>query len=324
MYEWQKQIQIIVDEIDSCIKSYQDEALTLRTLSQKLGYSEYYTTRKFKEISGMKLREYLRQRKLAFALKEIRDSEKSILKIALDYGFSSHEAFTRAFKAAYGRTPSAYRKQPSPVVLRTKINPFDRYLLGLNELGEINSAKAVKTYFVTIPAHKFLFIENRESNGYWDFWQKQNQIPGQDMDTVCGLLDSIKGKLDDSGGSDINSGGGQIMAYRNDRNGRLCDWGYLRTECYGVRLPVHYTGDVPHDMQLLDIAEAEYLVFEHGPFDYEQENRSVEHRMEDAMTAFDFTNTGYCFDDTPGRMLYFYFQPERCWKYIRPVKKRMQ
>lgn len=26
MYEWQKQIQIIVDEIDSCIKSYQDEA----------------------------------------------------------------------------------------------------------------------------------------------------------------------------------------------------------------------------------------------------------------------------------------------------------
>ena len=143
MYEWQKQIQIIVDEIDSCIKSYQDEALTLRTLSQKLGYSEYYTTRKFKEISGMKLREYLRQRKLAFALKEIRDSEKSILKIALDYGFSSHEAFTRAFKAAYGRTPSAYRKQPSPVVLRTKINPFDRYLLGLDELGEINSAKAV-------------------------------------------------------------------------------------------------------------------------------------------------------------------------------------
>lgn len=144
------------------------------------------------------------------------------------------------------------------------------------------------------------------------------------MDTICGLLDSIKGKLDDSGGNDINSGGGQIMAYRNDQNGRLCDWGYLRTECYGVRLPVHYTGDVPPNMQLLDIAEAEYLVFEHGPFDYEQENRSVEHRMEEAMTAFDFTNTGYRFDDTVGRMLYFYFQPERCWKYIRPVKRIQQ
>ncbi len=48
MYEWQKQIQVIVDEIDNCIKHYNDEALTLRFLSQRLGYSEYYTTRKFK------------------------------------------------------------------------------------------------------------------------------------------------------------------------------------------------------------------------------------------------------------------------------------
>lgn len=44
MYEWQKQIQIIVDEIDSCIRNYNDEVLTLRFLSRKLGYSEYYTT----------------------------------------------------------------------------------------------------------------------------------------------------------------------------------------------------------------------------------------------------------------------------------------
>ena len=75
MYEWQKQIQIIVDEIDRCIKNYNDEALTLSELSRSLGYSEYYTTRKFKEISGMQFRDYLRHRKLAFALKEVRDRE---------------------------------------------------------------------------------------------------------------------------------------------------------------------------------------------------------------------------------------------------------
>lgn len=56
MYEWQKQIQIIVDEIDQSIKNYNDESLTLRSLSGRLGYSEFYTTRKFKEISGMQLR----------------------------------------------------------------------------------------------------------------------------------------------------------------------------------------------------------------------------------------------------------------------------
>ena len=85
MYEWQKQIQIFVDEIDSCIKNYHDEALTLRTLPRQLGYSEFYTTRKFREISGMAFRDYVRHRKLAFALKEGRDSEKSMLDIAFDY-----------------------------------------------------------------------------------------------------------------------------------------------------------------------------------------------------------------------------------------------
>ena len=70
----------------------------------------------------------------------------------------------------------------------------------------IGSCQGVKIYFVTIPAHKFLYLEDRESNGYWDFWQRQAEIPGQDYDTICGLLDSIKGKLDDSGGSEATAG----------------------------------------------------------------------------------------------------------------------
>ena len=321
MYEWQKQIQMIVDEIDSCIKNYEDEALTLRCLSRRLGYSEFYTTRKFREISGMQLRDYLRHRKLAFALKEVRDSDKSLLHIAFDYGFSSHEAFTRAFKAAYGITPSEYRKNPLPVVLRTKINPFDRYFLGLGEIGMMKSDEDVKIYFVTIPAHKFMHIKNYESNGYWDFWQKQSLIPGQDRETICGLLDSIKGKLDDDGGSEPNSGSGQIMAYINDPDGRLCDWGYPRTDCHGVRLPADYDGEVPPQLMMIDVPEAEYIVFEHGPFDYEQENRSVEEKIEKAMADFDFSGTGYCYDTQPGRILYFYFNPEQYFKYIRPVKK---
>lgn len=321
MYEWQKQIQIFVDEIDKCIKNYNDEALTLSFLSRSLGYSEFYTTRKFKEISGMQFRDYLRLRKLAFALKEVRDSDKSFLDIALDYGFSSNEAFTRAFKRTYGMTPSEYRKKPKPVVLRTKINPFDRYLLGLGEIGMMKSTDDIKIYFVTIPAHKFLHIKNYESNGYWDFWQKQNQIPGQDYETICGLLDSIKGKLDDEGGSEPNSGSGQIMAYINDPEGRLCDWGIPRTECHGVRLPYDYKGEIPPQMLLIDVPEAEYVVFEHGPFDYEQENRSVEEKIEAAMAAFDYSGTGYSFDATPGRITYFYFNPEQYFKYIRPVKR---
>lgn len=320
MSEWRKQVQTIIEEIDAGIKKH-DESLTLESLAQRLGYSAFYLSRKFAEISGMQFRDYLRYRKLAFALKEVRDTEKGILDIALSYGFSSHEAFTRAFKEAYGITPSEYRRNPIPLVLRTIIKPFDCYLMEkCGGTGE-GLAEDVKTYFVKIPAHKFLHIRNYESIGYWDFWQRQSLIPGQDCDTICGLLDSIPGKLDDMGGTEVDSGSGQIMAFINDPRGRICSWGIPLAECYGVRLSVNYTGPVPEQMLLTDVPEGEYLVFEHGPFDFEQENSLVEAKIEAAMRAFDYEASGYCLDTASGRVFYFFHDCMRFWKYIRPVRK---
>ena len=58
MRAWHKEVQTVVREIDQCIRSHTDEALTLRYLSQRLGYSEYYISHKFSEISGMSFRDY--------------------------------------------------------------------------------------------------------------------------------------------------------------------------------------------------------------------------------------------------------------------------
>jgi AraC-like DNA-binding protein len=72
MYEWHKLIQIVADEIDERIKRYDDEALTLQCLARKFGYSEFHTTRRFKELSGMLLRNYIRRvRVLLYAISSI-------------------------------------------------------------------------------------------------------------------------------------------------------------------------------------------------------------------------------------------------------------
>ena len=319
--KWYQNIQKLIGEIDECIKNRQDEQLMLSLLAQKYGYSEFHFSRKFKEVSGMQFRDYLRFRRLAFALKRLRDTDDGILDIALDFGFSSHASFTRAFKGAYGITPGEYRRNPSPVVLRTILRPLDCYLMETGGNSMCNTKGDVKVYFVTIPAHKFMHIRNYESIGYWDFWQKQSKIPGQDCETICGLLDSIKGKLDDMGGSGADSGSGQLMAFLNDAAGRICSWGIPLAECYGVRLPVDYSGITPNGMFLTDIPQGEYIVFEHGPFDFESENSAVEAKIERAMKEFDFQASGYCLDTTPGRIFYFYHDCERYWKYVRPVKK---
>ena len=321
MLEWEKYIQDIVLKIDDNIKKHSDETLTLSNLAEMLGYSEYYVSRKFGEISGMPLRDYLRYRKLAFALKDIRDTDDGVLDIAIKYGFSSHEAFTRAFKEAYGVTPREYRNDPKPVVLRTVLKPFDCYLLGIGGTGMAKSSDNIKIYFVTIPAHKFLHIRNYESIGYYDFWQKQSRIPGQDCETICGLLDSIKGKLDDAGGSESDAGAGQLMAFINEPDGRICSWGIPLAEAYGARLPLDFNGEIPPQMQIMDVPEGEYIVFEHGPFDFETENAEVDAEMEKAMKEFDYSKSGYELDTAQGRVFYFYHDCKRFWKYVRLVKR---
>lgn len=321
MDEWQKQIQVLILEIDDCIRRKEDEALTLSALAEKLGFSEFYVSRKFREISGMSLRDYMSQRSLSLALKDVRDTDRGLLEIALDYGFSSHEAFTRAFKRAYGVSPGEYRKHPKPVVLRTILKPFDCYLMGNGGISMESITGDVKVYLVTIPAHKFLHIRNYESIGYWDFWQKQSLIPGQDCETICGLLHSIPGKLDDMGGDEPDSGSGQVMAYINEPSGRICSWGIPLAESYGVRLPADYNGEVPAQMQLMDVEEGTYIVFEHGPFDFATQNQMVEQKIEEAMKNFDYASSGYELDTTQGRVFYFYHDCKRFWKYVRPVKK---
>lgn len=321
MSDWNQNIQKLLTQIDLCIRENCDEQLTLHLLAERFGYSPSHFSRKFREISGMQLREYLRGRRLAFALRRLRDTDEHILRIALDCGFSSHEAFTRAFRDTYGLTPSAYRRAPVPLVLRTVLRPFDCYLMENGGFGMQSTNSDVKTYLVTIPAHKFLHIRNYESTGYWDFWQKQSRIPGQDCETICGLLESIPGKLDDLGGEEADSSGGQLMAFLNDPAGRVCSWGIPLAECYGVRLPADYAGSVPKQMLLMDVPAGEYIVFEHGPFDFETQNSAVEAKIEQAMREFDYASLGCRLDLTPGRLFYFFHDCTRFWKYVRPIVK---
>jgi len=177
----------------------------------------------------------------------------------------------------------------------------------------IHSSEKVNAYFVSIPAHTFLHIKNYESNGYFDFWKKQDVVPGQDCDTICGLLDSIPGKLD---GSDqiIGSYSGQIIARIFEENGK-------QPEAYGIRLPHDYQGTIPKQMLFISVPKAEYVVFEHGPFDFEKECNAVGEKLQDSMPSYSFSDTQYQLDESTGRISYYYFDPAQYMKRVRPVRK---
>ncbi|MFR2288494.1 MAG: hypothetical protein ACLS69_01450 [Butyricicoccus sp.] len=150
-------------------------------------------------------------------------------------------------------------------------------------------------------------IRNYESIGYWDFMQKQSHIPGADLETVSALLRQLAPEAE------------QQMAFVNEPSGRICSWGIPLAECWGVRLPRDCTDAVPAPLQLMEVPEGDYLVFEHGPFDLQTENSLVEAKIERAMRDFDYEATGCCLDTAPGRVFYFVHDCVRFWKYIRPV-----
>lgn len=87
----------------------------------------------------------------------------------------------------------------------------------------------------------------------------------------------------------------------------------------GVRLPRDCTDAVPAPLQLMEVPEGDYLVFEHGPFDLQTKNSLVEAKIERAMRDFDYEAAGCCLDTAPGRVFYFVHDCVRFWKYIRPV-----
>lgn len=87
------------------IDEHIEEKLSIKEISDKVGYSEYHFLRIFKDEIQMTLKEYIIRRKLIRASEQIIDGEK-IIDVAIRYGWESHAGFTKAFKKEFGFSPS--------------------------------------------------------------------------------------------------------------------------------------------------------------------------------------------------------------------------
>jgi len=85
----------------------------LEEIAANAGVSRFHMTRAFGAATGLSLMRYLRGRRLTEAARALAGGAPDILAVALDAGYNSHEAFTRAFRDQFGVTPEGLREQGS-------------------------------------------------------------------------------------------------------------------------------------------------------------------------------------------------------------------
>ena len=203
--------------------------LSLGEIAERLGVSRFHLAHAFGESTGLSVMEYVRGRRLTESAYALAGGARDILSVALDGGYGSHEAFSRAFKAQFGKTPEEVRRAESVVglALVDAIRMVDRAPAPLKpprfeEVGEL----------------RFVGLSERTAYG-----ETQN-IPGQWQRFMSRPYGEIENKTADIPVG-ISTGG---------EDGELH---------YVCAAQVSRFGHVPKGLVKLTLAPAAYAVFAH-------------------------------------------------------------
>lgn len=104
-----KKIKKLIPALEYISESYK-ENISLSDVSEKIGMSNYYFCRLFKSTLNMGFTDYLNSVRITHAEEMLSETNKSILEIAFENGFSSVSYFNRVFKSLKNCSPSEYRR----------------------------------------------------------------------------------------------------------------------------------------------------------------------------------------------------------------------
>ncbi len=120
------------------IETHLSDELTVEQLADVAQVSSYHLVRSFGTVTGLPLMRYVRYRRLSKAAVDLSASDLRILDIAMNSGYSSHEAFTHAFVACFGVPPET---------LRSANNLQDLKLVEPIKMNDMPLEKTVRTSY---------------------------------------------------------------------------------------------------------------------------------------------------------------------------------
>lgn len=105
-----KQLFEIIKEVLDFVEENIFKNINLNEIIDKtyMSKSSFYVI--FKEIFDFTIKDYIRKRRLSLSANELIYKRLSVLDLAIKYGYNSSEAYSRAFKKMFGKTPTEYGK----------------------------------------------------------------------------------------------------------------------------------------------------------------------------------------------------------------------
>lgn len=101
----------LVASITDYIEEHLQEKIMLDELAKQIHYSKYYLMHEFKETTHQSLYNYIKRRRLNEAARALLYSDQRIIEVAIQMGYQSQQAFTKAFEELFKLTPRSYRLQ---------------------------------------------------------------------------------------------------------------------------------------------------------------------------------------------------------------------
>ena len=111
------------------IEEHITEEIDYRKVAAIACCSEYHFKRMFSFLSGVSLSEYIRRRRLTLAALDLKDANLKIIDVAVKYGYTSADSFSRAFQSVHGILPSEARRE------HTQLKAYPRMTFQLSIKG---------------------------------------------------------------------------------------------------------------------------------------------------------------------------------------------
>lgn len=189
MNTWVEDIQNALEYIEQNLT----EEISVKDVAGMACISEFHFQRIFHALCGCSVGEYIRNRRLAAAGRELSGGDVKIIDIAFKYGYGSPDSFTRAFTKFHGITPSAAREKE--VNLRD-FAPLKMRLIF--EEGTMMEYRIVEKEAFTIMGRKRSFNVEDSYGRIPEFWEEHWSDGGSELVIgMYGLCIDLDGKYFD-------------------------------------------------------------------------------------------------------------------------------